>query len=452
MIFENDKIGTVFVRILFVFLRMEINMIEENEKTYALFEEFEDVPTDEFIINAENAEEIEAYEESGFFEHHRLRVDPGQKLMRLDVYLSTHLKNTSRTKIKNACDAEYIKVNGAVVKPSYKIKPYDEIVISLPYPPAPELIPEDIPLDIVYEDGSILVVNKPSGMVCHPGCGNHSGTLINALLFHFQKQKEQEAMHLAQEGLRPGLIHRIDKDTTGLLVIAKNEKAYNFISKQFFERTTKRNYYALVWGNLKQDKGTITGNVGRSLRNRKQFMVYEDGSMGKYAVTHYEVIQRYGVVTLVRCKLETGRTHQIRVHFKYIGHTLFGDYFYGGHRKLKGKPSKGFANLIKDCLTIMNRQALHAKTLGFVHPDTGEEMFFDSELPNDFKEILYRFSKFMNVPLIPEIADYVPVPEYERILSKSKEASLDFPQGSCEQESFDMKELSGYDNVSDDEF
>jgi 23S rRNA pseudouridine1911/1915/1917 synthase len=410
--------------------------MKENEDIIEIIDEFEDIPTDEFELNDENKSLISEYEQSGFFEHHRLRVDPGQGPMRVDIYLSTHLRNTSRTKIKSACDAGYIKVNGNCAKASYKVKPYDEISIVLPYPPAPELVPEDIPLDIIYEDSSFLIVNKPAGMVCHPGCGNYNGTLINALLFHFQKLKENEAINLTHEGLRPGLIHRIDKDTTGLLVIAKTENAYNFISKQFFERTTKRNYYALVWGNLKNDKGTITGNVGRSLRNRKQFMVYEDGSMGKYAVTHYEVIQRFGVVTLVKCKLETGRTHQIRVHFKYIGHTLFGDYFYGGHRTLKGKPSKGFANLINDCLTIMNRQALHAKTLGFIHPETKEEVFFDSELPDDFKEILYRFSKFMNVPLIPEIQNYQPSPKYANILSKEKQS----PSILIEQEEYDLSD------------
>ena len=421
-------------------MNSNLSMKENHEDTLEILDEFEDIPTDEFDENDENRRLIKEYEESGFFEHHRLRVDPGQRLMRLDVYLSTHIKNTSRTRIKNACSLGYIKVNGVSAKASYKIKPYDEISIVLPYPPAPELIPEDIPLDIVYEDNSFLIVNKPAGMVCHPGCGNYKGTLINALLFHFQKQKNNEAIHLTHEGLRPGLIHRIDKDTTGLLVIAKNEKAYNFISKQFFERTTKRNYYALVWGNLKNDKGTITGNIGRSLRNRKQFMVYEDGSLGKYAVTHYEVIQRYGVVTLVKCKLETGRTHQIRVHFKYIGHTLFGDYFYGGHRTLKGKPSKGFANLIHDCLTIMNRQALHAKTLGFVHPENHQEVFFDSELPDDFKEVLYRFSKFMNVPLIPELENYETPPKYQGILSKENKSTSVV----IEQEEYDPQE-SGID-------
>ncbi len=412
-----------------------MRMKERNEETLD-FIEFEDIPTDEFLENDDNQDLIAEYEESGFFEHHRLRVDPGQKLMRVDSYLSIHLKNTSRTRIKNACDLGFIKVNGISVKASYKVKPYDEISIVLPYPPAPELIPEDIPLDILYEDHSYLIVNKPSGMVCHPGCGNYRGTLINALLFHFQKLKENEAISFTQEGLRPGLVHRIDKDTTGLLVIAKTEQAYNFISKQFFERTTKRNYYALVWGNLKNDKGTITGNVGRSVRNRKQFMVYEDGSMGKYAVTHYEVIQRFGVVTLVKCKLETGRTHQIRVHFKYIGHTLFGDYFYGGHRTLKGKSSKGFVNLINDCLTIMNRQALHAKTLGFIHPETKQEVFYDSELPDDFKEVLYRFSKFMNLPPIPEIEGYETLPKYENILSKEKIS----PREVIEQEEYNIDE------------
>jgi 23S rRNA pseudouridine1911/1915/1917 synthase len=254
-------------------------------------------------------------------------------------------------------------------------------------------------------------------MVVHPGSGNFDGTLVNGLLFHFKNTIEK--YELPKESIRPGLVHRIDKDTTGLLVVSKNELAYNFLAKQFFERTTDRNYFALVWGNIEKDKGSITGNIGRSPHDRKKFMVYEDGSMGKHAVTHFEVVQRYGVATLVKCKLETGRTHQIRVHFKYIGHTLFGDQFYGGHRVLRGKPSKSYQKFIEDCLEIMPRQALHAKTLGFLHPTTKERMFFDSELPDDFKELLYRFSKFMNVPFIPEIEEYA-LKRNEYIAQKSE--------------------------------
>ena len=338
---------------------------------------------DEFYIPAD---------EVIFYEHHRLKVDAGQKMIRVDVYLSMFIKNISRSRVKNAADANYIKVNGKPVKASYKIKPGDEVSIILPYPPSPELQPENIPLDIVYEDEDLIIVNKPAGMACHPGCGIYRGTLINALLYHFNKQCE---LFNDQTTIRPGLVHRLDKDTTGLLVIAKNEVAYNFIAKQFFERTTERNYYAFVWGNIKQDKGTITGNIARSMTDRKRFMVYEDGSQGKHAVTHYEVLERYGVCTLVKCKLETGRTHQIRVHFKYLGNILFGDRFYGGTRLLRGKPSKAFQRFIAECLDIMPRQALHAKTLGFVHPTTREFMFFNSELPEDFKLLLRRFSEFM---------------------------------------------------------
>jgi len=328
------------------------------------------------------------------YEHHRIRVDPGQVITRVDLFLANRLRNFSRSRIKLAADLGYLRINGKEVKVSYKVKPYDEVSIIMPYPPSPDLMPEDLPLDIVYEDDVLMIVNKPAGMVCHPGAGNYRGTLINALLFHFQNKLQLPEDERAK--YRPGLVHRIDKDTTGLLVIAKTEQAFNSLARQFFERKTHRLYYALVWGDLAQDQGTIVGHIGRSPYDRKRFQVYEDGSMGKHAVTHYKVVQRFGVATLVQCKLETGRTHQIRVHFKYLGHTLFGDVFYGGHRILRGKPSKSYLRLIEECLYALPRQALHAKTLGLVHPATGEKMYFNSELPDDFKTVLLKFAEFMN--------------------------------------------------------
>lgn len=330
------------------------------------------------------------------YEHHRLKVDPGQFSLRVDMFLANRMKHVSRSRIKNATLAGFVRVNQQQVKASYKIKPYDEVTIVLPYPPAPDLKPENIPLDIIYEDEHLIMINKQAGLVCHPGCGNYRGTLINALLHHFQYQENSLA---SKDPIRPGLVHRIDKDTTGVLAIAKTEIAYNGLARQFFERTTDRHYYALVWGNLRENKGTIVGNIGRSANDRKKFVVYEDGSMGKHAVTHYEVLERFGVCTLVKCKLETGRTHQIRVHFKYLGHTLFGDPFYGGNRILRGKPSRSFQRFMQECIINMPRQALHAKTLSFIHPITSERLFFDSSLPNDFKQLLYRISEFMRIPL-----------------------------------------------------
>lgn len=341
------------------------------------------------------------------YEHHRLKVDPGQFSVRVDVFLSARMKHISRSRIKNATLAGFVRVNHAPVKASYKIRPYDEVTIVLPYPPAPDLQPENIPLEILFEDRDLIIINKQQGLVCHPGCGNYRGTLINALLYHFQY--ETTSTLPGNDPIRPGLVHRIDKDTTGVLAIAKNETAYTGLAKQFFERTTDRYYYALVWGNIRQDRGTIVGNIGRSANDRKKFVVYEDGSMGKHAVTHYEVIQRFGVCTLVRCKLETGRTHQIRVHFKYIGHTLFGDAFYGGNRILRGRPSRSFQRFMQECLIEMPRQALHAKTLSFVHPCSGERLFFESPLPADFQRLIERISEFMRIPLAPHLVKTPPL-------------------------------------------
>mgnify|MGYP005843580303 CR=1 FL=1 len=344
------------------------------------------------------------------YEHHRLRVDPGQEPIRVDLFLSYRIKHLTRSRIKNACLAGFIRVNNEVIdKTGVKIKPFDEVSITLPFPPSPELAPEYIPLEIVYEDSELVVINKQAGLVCHPGCGNFRGTLINALLYHFNENGGGLAP--TRDPIRPGLAHRIDKDTSGLLVVAKNEFSYNSLARQFFERTTDRIYYALVWGNVRQDEGTIVGNIGRSPLDRKHFIVHEDGAMGKHAVTHYQVVARFGVCSLVRCKLETGRTHQIRVHMKHMGHTLFGDRFYGGHRILRGKPSRAYQRFMEDCLAMMQRQALHARTLGFTHPTSGERMNFSCPLPEDFKALIEKLADFMQIEMPPNYADdYVDEP------------------------------------------
>ncbi|MCS6905476.1 MAG: RluA family pseudouridine synthase [Bacteroidia bacterium] len=355
---------------------------------------------------------LDETEHINIYEHYRLTVDPGQTLTRVDIFLANRLKHITRSRIKNATLAGFVKVNNQPVKASYKVKPYDEISIILPYPPAPDLQPEDIPLNIIYEDEYIIVINKQAGLVCHPGCGNFKGTLINALLYHFKYRSNSQLVE--PTSIRPGLVHRIDKDTTGILVIAKTELAYTYLAKQFYERTTHRYYYALVWGNVKQDKGTIIGHISRSPSDRKKFIVIEDGSTGKPAVTHYQVLQRFGICTLVRCKLETGRTHQIRVHFKYLGHTLFGDTFYGGNRILKSKPSKSYQRFITECLNLLPRQALHAKTLSFIHPITKKWMHFDSDLPQDFMNILTKMAEFTKVELNPEIFSSQPIFEIDK--------------------------------------
>jgi len=294
--------------------------------------------------------------EQELFEHYRYTVDPGQSLLRIDKYLSDRIENTSRTRVQNAANAGNIVVNNIPVKPNYRVKPGDLIQIVLPNPPREiELIPEDIPLNIVYEDDDVLVVNKEPGMVVHPAYGNYKGTLINALMWHFRD------LPLFSSGeSRPGLVHRIDKNTSGILVIAKNELSLNRLSKQFFDRTTDRRYHALVWGNPSPAEGTITGNVGRNIRDRKIMQVFPDGSEGKHAITHYKVLEDLGYISLVECKLETGRTHQIRVHFSHIKHPLFNDEEYGGDQILKGTTFTKYQQFIKNCFKILPRQALHA--------------------------------------------------------------------------------------------
>lgn len=334
---------------------------------------------------AEHEDKEETSEE--LYEHHRFVADSGQEVVRIDKFLIDRMPNTSRNKIQSASKSGNIRVNDVTVKQNYKIKPGDEVSIVLPFPVRElELIPQDIPLDIVYEDDHVVVVNKPADMVVHPGYGNYKGTLVNALVYHFDNLPHKLQDYYG----RPGLVHRLDKHTTGLLVVAKTEKALNDLAKQFHDRTTERRYWALVWGDVEED-GTVTGHLGRSLKNRKLMTVFPDREYGKHAVTHYKVLERFGYVTLVECKLETGRTHQIRVHMKHIGHPLFNDLEYGGDKILKGTTSAKYKSFVQNCFDLLPGQALHAKTLGFTHPATGEFMQFNSELPDNYKKVLDKW-------------------------------------------------------------
>ena len=325
------------------------------------------------------------------FEHHNIVADKGQAVLRIDKFLSDRLPNSSRNKIQQAAAEGNIIVNGIVVKPNYKVKPDDEISIQLPYPPREtELTPENIPLNIIYEDDTLLVINKPAEMVVHPGYGNWEGTLVNALIYHFQNLPEAKG----NEG-RPGLVHRLDKNTTGIMVIAKTEQALKHLSQQFFDRTSDRRYQALVWGDLKEDEGKIEGNIWRSHKNRKVMDVFPEGDIGKTAITNYKVLKRFGYVTLVEYKLDTGRTHQIRVHSKWIGHPLFNDHEYGGNRILKGTTFTKYKQFVENCFQLLPRQALHAKTLAFTHPKTGDRMEFSSELPDDMQSVLDKWKRYL---------------------------------------------------------
>lgn len=331
-------------------------------------------------------------EEDDLYEHHRIVVDPGQSLLRLDRYLDIRLANTSRTKIQAAIDAESVRVNDRPTKASYKIKPGDVITVALPHSPREiSLVPENIPLTIVYEDADLLVLNKPAGMVVHPAYGNWTGTLVNALVYHFQQLPSMKASYSQPDVVRPGLVHRIDKDTSGLMVVAKTELAMAHLARQFFDHSIERTYYALVWGMPEPANGTITGYVGRSLKDRKVMSVFDEESKGKWAVTHYKTLEQLQYVSLMQCNLETGRTHQIRIHFKHIGHPLFNDAPYGGDRILRGNPNGSFKAFVDNAFTLIPRQALHAKSLGFVHPRTREWMQFDSELPDDFAQALAKW-------------------------------------------------------------
>lgn len=335
-------------------------------------------------------DENQDLEEQDLYEHLRIVVDKGQSLLRLDKFLIIRTENTSRNRIQNAIDAGNVLVNDKVVKASYKVKPLDVISMVLPHPPRDtEVYPENIPLDIVYEDDDVILVNKPAGMVVHPGFNNYSGTLVNALVYHAQQLPQMPG----NDG-RPGLVHRIDKDTSGLLLISKNEWAITFLAKQFFDHSITRKYIALVWGDLTED-GTITGYIGRSAKDRKVMAVYDDENKGKWSVTHYKVLERFNYVTLVECELETGRTHQIRAHMKHIGHPLFNDSTYGGDRILKGTVFNKYRQFVENCFDLLPRQALHAKSLGFIHPSTRKFIHFETELPDDFKAVLEKWRNYV---------------------------------------------------------
>ena len=345
------------------------------------------LPTSDTAINDDEEEE----EEGGFFEHYRFEVPRKQALLRIDKYLVGHLEGTSRHRVQQAIDAGYVQVNGQTAKANYRVKPLDLITISMPYRRrGVEILPEKMDLDIRYEDDDLLLVNKPAGLVVHPGCGNYTGTLVNGLAYYLGKRQE------AEEGdERMGmLVHRIDKDTSGILLIAKNDEAQLKLAEQFFLHTIDRKYIAIVWGDVKEDSGTIVGHIARDPNNRQNFKVFPDGSAGKHAITHYRVLERLGYVTVVECKLETGRTHQIRVHMNYLGHPLFNDSRYGGDRILKGTLYAKYKKFIDNCFEILPRQALHAKNLGFVHPRTGDYVFVESELPEDMTRVIERFRVF----------------------------------------------------------
>ena len=326
------------------------------------------------------------------YEHFRVVVDKGQSQVRVDKYLFERLVNSSRNRIQKAADAGLIMANGKPVKSSYKVKPCDVLTVMMDRPRYDnDIIPEDIPLDIVYEDNDLMVVNKPAGLVVHPGCGNYHGTLVNAIAWHLKDNPKYDP-----NDPQVGLVHRIDKDTSGLLVVAKTPDAKTHLGLQFYNKTTKRKYNALVWGVVENNEGTIEGNIGRNPKDRMQMAVLSDPAQGKHAVTHYRVLERLGYVTLVECVLETGRTHQIRVHMKHIGHTLFNDERYGGNEILKGTHFSKYKQFVNNCFETCPRQALHAMTLGFVHPRTGEEMFFTSPLPEDMTTLIDKWRNYIS--------------------------------------------------------
>ena len=333
----------------------------------------------------ENFDDAEGGDE--LYEHHRIVVDRGQELLRIDKFLLSRLRNTSRNKVQEAIRAMAVEVNGAPVKPNYRVKPQDTITITLPEPPREDrVVPEEMVLDIRYEDSELLIVNKPAGLVVHPAYGHWQGTLVNGLAHHLAN------LPTGRNGdIRPGLVHRIDKDTSGLLVIGKTDFAMTHLSNQFFHHTIQRSYLALVWGTPPGPTGTIRGHIGRSVRDRKVQAVYPAGEQGKPATTHYEVLESFGPVTLVRCVLETGRTHQIRAHMQYLGHPLFSDATYGGDRIRVGQNTGTYRAFVENAFTLMPRQALHARSLGFVHPTSGKQVFFEAELPEDFAAVLEKW-------------------------------------------------------------
>jgi 23S rRNA pseudouridine1911/1915/1917 synthase len=333
----------------------------------------------------------ELFDQSELYEHHRIVADKGQGLLRVDKFLFNRLENVSRNKIQMAVKAGNVLVNNGSVKSNYRVKPADVITVVLPYPHREyEILPENIPINILFEDEHLIVVNKEAGMVVHPGHGNYTGTLINALCWHLKD------VPLFQSGeIRPGLVHRIDKDTSGILVVAKTELALNRLAKQFFDRTTKRNYHAVVWGTFDPPEGTITGNIGRCIRDRLKMQVFPDGESGKPAITHYRMLEPLGYVSLIECRLETGRTHQIRVHMEHIRHPVFNDERYGGNQILRGTVFSKYRQFVENCFSLIPRHALHAKSLGFRHPESGKEMFFDSPLPADMQLLIEKWRNYV---------------------------------------------------------
>lgn len=368
------------------------------------------------MVTEEEFDEQEAQDDDQeMFEHLRIVVDKGQELLRIDKFLTNRTQNATRSKIQQSAENGNILVNDKPVKSNYKVKPFDVISVVFAHPPREiELIPQNIPINIVYEDDDLIMINKDPGLVVHPGYGNYSGTLVNALVYHFQNLPNAPKRTIKAEGrrknglpaaskdntlkgetLRPGLVHRLDKNTSGIMVVAKSETAMVKLAKDFFDRNLDRIYYALVWGDFVADSGTITGNVGRHLKDRKRMDVFPpDSEQGKHAVTHYKVLERFGYVTLLECKLETGRTHQIRVHMKSIGHSLFNDETYGGDRILKGTTFAKYRQFVENCFAIMPRHALHAKSLGFNHPVTGKYIHFDSELPDDMQTVINKWRSY----------------------------------------------------------
>ncbi|AYB30468.1 RluA family pseudouridine synthase [Chryseolinea soli] len=338
-----------------------------------------------------NEPEILEQDDDELFEHHRITADAKQSLVRIDKFLMARLPNVTRTKIQAGIHEGFVRVNEKSIKPNYKVHPNDVITVSMPEPPRDTtVVPENIALDIVYEDAHLMVINKPAGMVVHPAYQNWTGTVVNALAYHFQNLPE-----LPGNDGRPGLVHRIDKDTSGLLVIAKDETTLTALAKQFFDHTIERRYHAIVWGVPEPPQGTINVNVGRSLRDRRITTAFPEGDMGRHAITHYTLLQDLRYVSVIECKLETGRTHQIRAHMKYLGHPLFNDALYGGDQVLKGTVFTKYKQFVENCFEVIPRQALHAKTLGFVHPVTKQFMQFESELPADFKAAIEKWEHYV---------------------------------------------------------
>jgi 23S rRNA pseudouridine1911/1915/1917 synthase len=344
--------------------------------------------------------ELKEESENDFvYQHYQYEVDKGQTVIRIDKYLVDKVERATRSKIQKACADDLVRVNGKPVKANHKVKPNDKIEVTLPKPAnSDHILPQDIPLDIRYEDDHLMVIYKPPGLVVHPGVGNHTGTLVNGLVYYLNKQKENNDMPIMEgnPSNRPGIVHRIDKNTSGLMVVAKSEHAMTHLAKQFFDHTIERKYIALIWGEFDEKEGTIEGNIGRHPRHRLQMTVFPDGEEGKHAVTHFKVIEPFYYVSLVECILETGRTHQIRVHMKEKGHPLFNDERYGGNHVVKGTVFSKYKTFVQNCFDLMPRHALHAKSLGFIHPETGEKMYFETDTPADFVAVLEKWRKYVN--------------------------------------------------------